>query len=157
VTDHCHSLAQPLLLSHASTALSHPLLLLGGEPGCVPTLERPHRSVVRHLLAPCKPKADQTYLSQPEALSTFFILSSQGSILLWKGQESVDGLSFPSLSIHSLLYLLVMCLFHLLFLTSAKVSFTDPYICLRYVLHIFHLLTSLTCRCLPHIPSPRKG
>lgn len=69
-------------------------------------------SVVRDLLAPCNPKADQTCLSQPEALSTSLLLSRQGSkSILWKGQDNADELSFPCLSVHSLLYLLVIRLF----------------------------------------------
>lgn len=109
------------------------------RPGHIPD------SVFGDLLALCKPKAGQTYISQ--AFLTFLLLSSQWSIFLWKGQNSADEHPLPALCIFSLLYLLVICLCP----SSVKV------VSLTFMSDWISSLKISYCLCLPHTPSLPKG
>lgn len=148
----CPGPASPLPQEYCSSTLSVGWAGLCPHPRGTGLITPPRHipdSVVWELLALCNPKADQTYLSQPEDFLTFLLLSSQWSIFLWKGQNSADEHPFPPLCIFSLLYLLMICLYP----SSVKVvslTLTSDW--------ISRPLKSLTASAFPMShPCPRAG
>lgn len=149
---HC-SLAQPLLLSRGSHALSHPPLhlLAVSPPWSVPSI-----LWLGTLWHHAKPRLTRPTSHKPAALSTLFFLVKPGKYIFMEGSGKCWWTLFPipfhmqpAVSLGDV----PVCLF---FPTCVKVAFTDPYIRLRYALQVSHLLTSLTRLCLPHAPSPPK-